>query len=638
MIIGTAGHIDHGKTSLIKALTGTDADRLPEEKLRGITVDLGFAYQHFDTAPSISFLDVPGHEKLIHNMLAGAIGMDFVVLVVAADDGVMPQTIEHLAVIDLIGIARGVIVITKIDRVSAARLIEVEAQIAALVSGTTLAHADILPVSSIIGTGIEVLAQTLAQAARAPQSRNAGGHFRLAVDRCFTLSGIGLVVTGTVYSGSVAIGDTLLHSPAGTEVRVRGVRAENREAQSAGVGQRCALNIVGRRIEKEHVARGDWMLTGEVHAPTARLDVQLRLLASEQRTLKHWTPVHVHIASAERTGRLVLLHNTPIAPGQTALAQLVLEAPLGGLTGDRFVIRDQSALRTMGGGVIFDPFPPQRGTRTPERLAILAAMDNQTPASALTALVSASANGIDLAHFKRARNLTSTEVDRLVAASSLYGASVHVVSSDASKTALAASSWDAIKADVIAYLTVYQQAHQDSPGATIHELLRLFKDARRRVLAREAVTALLETGALRRSGQLLHLPGHEIKLNDSDEALWLQIEEALQLAGLDQPRVTVLAATLDLEPSGLQPVLEKLGRVGRLRRVSKGYFMLPAVVDQLGAIAKASAQTHPQQLLTVGRLREETNISRHMVMPLLEYFDKIGHTRRIKDGRQIRGA
>ena len=269
------------------------------------------------------------------------------------------------------------------------------------------------------------------------------------------------------------------------------------------------------------------------------------------------------------------------------------------------MIRDQSALRTLGGGVV-DPFPPQRGTRTPERLAILAAMDNASPASALTALVSASANGIDLTHFKRARNLTSAEVDRLVAGSGLSGAGVNVISSGASKTVLAASNSDAIQADVVANLTAYQQAHQDSPGATIHELMRLFKDARRRILAREAVTALLETGALRRSGQLLHLPGHEIKLNDSDEALWLQIEEALQLAGLDQPRVTMLATTLELEPSVLQPVLEKLGRVGRLRRVSKAYFMLPQVVDQLAAIAKASAETHPQQLLTVGSLRDET--------------------------------
>ena len=633
MIIGTAGHIDHGKTSLIKALTGTDADRLPEEKARGITVDLGFAYQHFADRPSLSFLDVPGHEKLIHNMLAGAIGMDFVVLVVAADDGVMPQTIEHLAVIDLIGIKRGVIALTKIDRVSQVRMIEVEAQIAALVAGTTLEAAAIVRVSSVTGAGIDVLAAILAEAARESGGRATGGHFRLAVDRCFTMPGIGLVVTGTVYSGTVTAGDTLLHSPSGSEVRVRGIRAENREAAAASAGQRCALNLVARRLEKDNVNRGDWILAGAAHAPTARFDVRLKLLACEQRALKHWTPVHVHVAAAGRTGRIALLGNAAIEPGQTALAQIVLDVPLGGLHGDRFVIRDQSALRTMGGGAIVDPFPPQRGARTPERLAVLAAMDHDAPAAALAAQVAVSAHGVDLAHFRRARNLTGAEGDRLVASTG-----IRIVATGASQLGLAAASWEQLKGEVVAHLTNYQQAHQDSPGATSHELLRLFKDARRRILAREAVTALLESGDLRRSGQLLHLPGHEIKLSDSEQSLWIQIEEVLPQAGLDQPRVTTLAATLELEPAVLQPVLEKLGRVGRLRRVSKAYFMLPEVVDQLAEIAKRSSETHPQRLLTVGRLREETNMSRHMVMPLLEYFDKIGHTRRIKDGRQIRGS
>ena len=486
-------------------------------------------------------------------------------------------------------------------------------------------------VSSVSGEGIAALATFLADAARATQHRAQGGHFRLAVDRCFTLAGIGLVVTGTVYSGAVNVGDTLLHSPAGTEVRVRGIRAENREALTSSAGQRCALNIAGRRIDKEHINRGDWFLASAVHAPTARLDVHLKLLATEQRAIKHWTPVHVHVAAAERTGRIALLDNTPIEPGQAALAQIVLDVPLGALHGDRFVIRDQSALRTVGGGAIVDPFPPQRGARTPSRLRLLAAMDHDDTATALSAQLEASAIGVDLAQFARARNLTDTETAQLVAATG-----VEVVTSGASRIVLASSNWTQIKAEVIANLLAYQEAHQDSPGATIHELMRLFKEPRRRILAREAVAALIDATEIRRSGQVLSLPGHEVKLSDSDESLWLQIEEALQIAGLDQPRVTVLAATLELEPAILQPVLEKLGRVGRLRRVSKAYFMLPDVLDRLAIIAKNSADTHPQHLLTVGRLRDETNMSRHMVMPLLEYFDKIGVTRRIKDGRQIR--
>ena len=631
MIVGTAGHIDHGKTSLLKALTGTDADRLPEEKARGITVDLGFAYQHFGDRQSISFLDVPGHEKLIHNMLAGALGIDFVILVVAADDGVMPQTREHLAVIDLLGLRRGVVALTKTDRVTPARVLEAQAEIEELLAGTALEGAPVFPVSAVTSEGVAALGQHLADAARMTAQRKSHGHFRLAVDRCFTLSGIGLVVTGTVYSGEVSVGDTLLHSPTGTEVRVRGIRAENREAGRATAGQRCALNLTGRKIEKDQIKRGDWILQTEAHAPTSRLDVRLRLLASETKALKHWTPVHVHIAAAERTGRIGLLQDGVIAPGVSALAQIILDAPVGGVFGDRFVIRDQSALRTMGGGTIIDPFPPQRGARTPERLNLLSAMDEADPTAALTALLNASTNGTDLNHFCRARNLTVKETGPLYAA-----AGVVEVASGPAKFGLSADNWDKLQSEVLEHLAEYQRTHQDSPGATAHELMRLFKDPRRRIIAREAVARLVTTGALQRYGQLLHLPGHQIKLNDGEEALWLQIEEALSQAGFDQPRVTRLAEILELQVDALQPVLEKLGRVGRLRRISKAYFMLPDVVAKLADEAKTSADTHLEKLLTVGKFREATNVSRHMVMPLMEFFDKVGYTRRIKDGRQIR--
>ena len=631
MIVGTAGHIDHGKTSLLKALTGTDADRLPEEKARGITVDLGFAYQHFGDRQSISFLDVPGHEKLIHNMLAGALGIDFVILVVAADDGVMPQTREHLAVIDLLGLRRGVVALTKTDRVTPARVLEAQAEIQELLTATALEGAPVFPVSALTGEGINALGQHLADAAHATAQCKSNGHFRLAVDRCFTLSGIGLVVTGTVYSGEVKVGDTLLHSPAGTEVRVRGIRAENREAERAEAGQRCALNLTGRKIEKDHIKRGDWIMQSEVHAPTSRLDVRLKLLASETRPLKHWTPVHVHIAAAERTGRIGLLQDAPIAPGESARAQIILDAPVGAVFGDRFVIRDQSALRTMGGGTIIDPFPPQRGARTPERLNLLSAMDEADPTAALTALLNASSNGTDLNHFCRARNLTAKETGPLYAA-----AGVVEVASGPAKFGLSADNWNKLQSEVLEHLADYQRTHQDSPGATAHELMRLFKDPRRRIIAREAVARLVTTGALQRYGQLLHLPGHEVKLNDGEEALWLQIEEALSQAGYDQPRVTRLAEILELQVDALQPVLEKLGRVGRLRRISKAYFMLPDVVAKLADEAKTSADTHLEKLLTVGKFREATNVSRHMVMPLMEFFDKVGFTRRIKDGRQIR--
>ena len=631
MIVGTAGHIDHGKTSLIKALTGIDADRLPEEKARGITVDLGFAYQHFTDAPSISFLDVPGHEKLIHNMLAGAIGIDFVILVVAADDGVMPQTREHLAVIDLIGVSRGVIALTKIDRVDVSRVAEVETQIRVALAGTTLEAAPIMRCSTVTGAGIAGLSEHLAAQARATAVRKSAGHFRLAVDRCFTLAGIGLVVTGTVYSGTVNAGDALIHSPAGTEVRVRGVRAENREEKWASAGQRCALNLTGRKFEKEDVKRGNWILAPEVHAPSQRLDVRLRLLPQEARALKHWTPVHVHLAASDISGRVGLLEDKALEPGETALAQLILDTPTTAAFGDRFVIRDQSALRTMGGGHVIDPAPPQRGARTPERLRSLGLLDIENPKEALTGVLAENPNGIDIKSFRTARNLTGAEADALFADTATVQ-----VNSGAAHIGLSPEHWTALQNTVAGQLADYQRTHADSPGATIEELMRLIKEPRRRIVAREALKAQIEAGTVLRYGQLVHLPGHEVKLSDGEEGLWMQIEEALRTAGYDQPRVTELATRLELQPEVLLPLLSKLGQVGRLRRVSKAYFVLPEIVTRLAEEAKMSAETHPEQLLTVGRYRESTKVSRHMVMPLMEFFDKVGFTRRSKDGRQIR--
>ena len=631
MIIGLAGHIDHGKTSLLKALTGTDADRLPEEKARGITVDLGFAYQHFEDAPSISFLDVPGHEKLIHNMLAGAIGIDYVVLVVAADDGVMPQTREHLAVIDLIGISRGVIALTKIDRVPKGRAAEVEIELRNLTQGTALEDAPILRCSAISGEGIAALGRHLAAAARRTVARQRGGNFRLAVDRCFTLSGIGLVVTGTVYSGAVRTDDMLTHSSAGAQIRVRGIRAENREAASAAAGQRCALNLTGRKFEKDQVKRGDWILAPGAHAPTQRLDMRLRLLGQESRALKHWTPVHVHIGAADVTGRVGLLEDKALAPGETALAQLILDTPVGAAYGDRFVIRDQSALRTLGGGHIIDPSPPKRGARAPARLRLLGLMDQAEPHAALAALIAENESGLDLGGFARARNLTEAEAGDLWRQSGLVA-----VKSGETQRGISAARWDGLQGEIENQIGEHQRRHADSPGATIDEILRLTKDAGRRILARAALSTLIGSGRVLRYGQLVHLPGHEVKLSETDEARWVQIEDVMQAAGCNQPRVAELAAKLELQPEALLPLLSKLAQIGRLRRVSKAYFLLPETVTWLAGAAQLSAEAHPEHLLTIGHYREATKISRHLVMPLMEFFDKIGFTRRIKDGRQIR--
>ncbi len=328
MIIGTAGHIDHGKTALVGALTGVNTDRLKEEQARGISIDLGFAYLPAPDGSVLGFVDVPGHEKFIRNMLAGATGIDFVLLVVAADDGVMPQTLEHLAIVDMLGIRHGLVVLTKADLGDAARRAEVTNEIADTLSGTALAGADIVPVSTVTGEGIDALRAILFNTAAVYGARAASGRFRLAVDRSFTLAGAGTIVTGTVLSGAVAVGDRVTVSPTGLPARVRSIHAQNRPTERGQAGERCALNLVGEDISREAITRGAVVLDPELHAPSTRIDATLRVLAGERRPVSHWLPVRLHHAAAEVGARAALLEEAPIAPGAEGRVQLVLDAPL----------------------------------------------------------------------------------------------------------------------------------------------------------------------------------------------------------------------------------------------------------------------------------------------------------------------
>ena len=383
MIIGTAGHIDHGKTALVRALTGIDTDRLKEEKTRGITIDLGFAYLTAPGGEVLGFVDVPGHEKFVHNMLAGAGGIDFALLVVAADDGVMPQTREHLAIVDLLGIDRGLIAITKVDLVADDRRDAVRAEITRALEGTGLAGSKIVAMSAVSGEGIEALRGRLFAQAQATERTPAQGRFRLAIDRSFTLTGVGTVVTGTVLSGAIAVGDHVTVSPSGLSARVRSIHAQNREVERGQAGERCALNLAGEGIAKDLIHRGDVVLDPALHAPTDRIDARLRLLPSERKPIAQWTPVRLHHAAAEVGARVVLLGDVPIVPGEQGYVQLVLERPIAATAGDKFVLRDTSAQRTIGGGVLLDLRAPTRKRRTPERTAQLAAHAIREPERAL---------------------------------------------------------------------------------------------------------------------------------------------------------------------------------------------------------------------------------------------------------------
>ncbi|MDO4593205.1 MAG: selenocysteine-specific translation elongation factor, partial [Comamonadaceae bacterium] len=400
MIIGTAGHIDHGKTTLVRALTGVETDRLKEEKARGISIELGYAYVPLPNGDVMGIIDVPGHERFVHTMAAGAVGIDHALLVVAADDGVMPQTLEHLEILQLLGVKKGTVALTKVDRVLPERIEEVKLEIAAILAVTSLHDSPIFETAASQpgDPGVQRLREYLEVQAQLMPARAQDGLFRLAVDRVFTLPGQGTVVTGTVFNGQVRVGDVLRHSGTGKEVRVRSIHAQNQAAEQGVAGQRCALNLAG--VAKEEVIRGDWVADARVLHATTRIDIRLHLLA-EAAPMQQWTPVHVHIGTQRCTAHVALLQDGAIEPGTEVTAQLVLDESVFALPGDRLILRNAQASRTIAGGMVLDPYAPARKRRSAERQAYLQAMEALITSGSPAALVTQAGHGVSLSQLQR---------------------------------------------------------------------------------------------------------------------------------------------------------------------------------------------------------------------------------------------
>ena len=634
MIVATAGHIDHGKTALVKALTGIDADRLPEEKARGITLDLGFAYARRG-ALSLGFVDVPGHERLVRTMVAGATGVDCALLVVAADDGVMPQTREHAAILDLLGLSRGIVALTKADRAGPERIAAVTEAVRALLAGTGLAGAPILPCSALTGAGIPEVLARLEEAGdgAAPRGAESERGFRLAIDRCFTLPGVGLVVTGAVHAGTVRVGDRVLVSAKGIEARVRGIHAQGEVAAEGRAGERCALNLTGPRLSRDDIHRGEWVLAPALSGTATRLDARIRLLPGEARPLRHRAAVQVHCGAAGVTGRVLLAPEAPaIPPGGEAFARIALDAPLHALIGDRLVLRDAAAARTIGGGRVIDADGPRRGAWLPARRAVLAALVEPDDKAALDALLAAEPAGLDVGRFARLRNIPPPALDPLLA-----GCAARVVDTAAGRLAFPAARVADLEARLVALFEARHAAEPDNPGLSADEVAADLSAADR-PLARLVLDGLTRAGALARRGALHHRPGHEARLAPADAALYAEIRAVVEAAGRDQPRLHLLAERLGREPEAVRALLDKVGRIGWLRRVSKAYYLPPPLLADLARIAEAVAGEHPEGLLTVGRFREAAGIGRNMTMPVLEHFDAVGFTARIADGRRLRAG
>ncbi|ANC05424.1 translation elongation factor [Pseudomonas putida] len=628
MIVGTAGHIDHGKTALLQALTGQAGDQRQEERVRGMTIDLGYRYASLaEGEPLTGFIDVPGHERFIHNMLAGAHGIDLVLLVVAADDGVMPQTREHLAIIELLGIPQALVAISKCDRVEAPRLLEVQHEVEALLAPGPYAGARQFVLSSVTGEGVEVLRQALVEARTQVLRRGSQGGFRLAIDRAFAVSGAGVVVTGTALAGQVSAGDTLLLGKAGKAVRVRGLHAQNQAALVAEAGQRVALNISAERLAVEHVHRGDWLVPEWLHAPSSRIDIELALLPGETRTFEHFSAVHVHLGTQDVTARVALLEGEALTAGQRMFAQLLLNAPLQAVHGDRLVLRDQRAQRTLGGGRVLDPFAPSRQRRSESRLRQLQVLrDACDLEQALSALLAAAPAGLDPQRLER-------QFNRLRDSWRLPD-DVQVIATRQGPLLFDRQQWQALRHEVLEQLAQFHEQEPDQLGPDRDRLRRFCALPLERAAFVSLLDELLGEGAVASSGPWLHLPDHKVQLSDADTALWERLQPRLLEGAFDPPWVRTLAAAEQVEETQVRLLMRKLARLGVLHQVVRDLFYPQETIQRMAEMLLRQIQDTP--VVQVAAFRDMLGIGRKRSVQILEYFDRLGLTRRVAEQRHIR--
>lgn len=617
MIVGTAGHVDHGKTTLVRALTGVDTDRLPEEKRRGMTIELGFAYLDAPGGLRLGFVDVPGHERFVGTMLAGAAGIDFALLVVAADDGVMPQTREHLAALTLFGVQRGAVALTKCDRVDAAAIAARTREIRALLAGSPLAAAPVVPTSVPARAGIETLRALLLGTAT-PVLVDEAQAFRLAVDRAFVLDGLGWTAAGYVRAGTVQVGDDLVVLPEQTPVRVRSIHADGKAARSAARGQRAALALHG--IEAAPLRRGQWLVAPEAALVTERVDVLLRALPELPVALRRGCDVSAHAGAAAWQGRLVPLDGETLEPGRSARAQLVLHEPGAAWAGDRIVLRAGAAARIVGGATVLDPCAPKRYRRTPARRAVLDALAIAAPALRTAAVLDAATDGLDADAYAHAQAREVVPPPGTVVAGRYWlGAAAAVAASQA----------------ILAALQAFHAALPDHPGPDIARLRRIATPRLAVPLHRKLVDALRAQGCIAGHGPSLRLPQHAVALDQRDESLARRIAPRLDAAGRRGAWVRDLAAQLGEPESTLRAGLAAMRRASLAWQITTDLYASPQVVDELAALVRALAFAHGGAV-TTRAFRDASGVGRNRAVQILEFFDDNGLLRRARAQHHLR--
>ncbi|MGC8862563.1 MAG: selenocysteine-specific translation elongation factor [Armatimonadota bacterium] len=623
LILGTAGHVDHGKTTLIKAMTGIDTDRLKEERERGLTIDLGFAWLNLPSGALIGIVDVPGHERFLKNMLAGASGVDIALLVVAADEGVMPQTREHVEILELLETRNGVVALTKCDAVEPDWLDLVEQDVRDYLAHTFLRHAKIVRVSGTTGEGVAELIEEIDRLARQVQQRATDGPFRLPVDRVFTMTGFGTVVTGTLVSGTLRVGDPITILPEDIDSRVRQIQVHGTRRDTAYAGSRVAVNLAG--VEVEELARGSVIVPPGYLQPTRAVDASVTVLPDSPRPLTNQTRIRLHIGTAEAIGRAIVLGADDIRPGSKGMAQMRLEKPIVAARGDRFVLRFYSPMRVLGGGVVLDPTAPKhrRWDRSViERLE--RALDGNPEEIVLDALV-ASETGLVRNQVTQKTGLSDVEADRALKCLLDAGRAV-----EHQGRFVARSSYESLAARIRSALEAYHAANAARPGAPREEIRALFGPRMDQRGFQTILALMAERGEVAVSETILKLPGHVPSLSERQKELMSGIEAVYREAGANPPLLSQIGREYGAEG---REAVALLVEKGDLVRITPELLFHAQVLAQIESALRGYLQEHGQ--ITVWQFRDLIGSSRKYVVPLVEYFDSKRVTRRLGDQRVL---
>lgn len=629
-ILGTAGHIDHGKTSLVRALTGVNTDRLPEEQRRGMTIELGFASLSIGDC-QFGIVDVPGHERFVRTMVAGATGIDIALLVVAADDSVMPQTREHVEILNLLGLTRGVVAVTKCDLVDAAMLELVVDDVQRLLAPTPLKDAPICSVSSVTGAGLAELREAIVRVAADVVQRSTAGPFRMAIDRVFTVAGRGTVVTGSVLSGSAAEGDGLIIHPGGESCRVRGLQSHGEHAVLVARGQRAAINLSG--VTRESLARGMELATPGFLTPARMLDVKLTCLPSYGRPLKSASTVRLEIGTMELPARLVLLSARHLTPGASDYAQLRCGQALTAVYGQRFIVRDENAQQTIGGGVVLRPLAPRRRRSVEaeqESLLRLEAGDAPTRVEEVLRQVRFAAPS-ELTIVARS-GVVPGEVGDILELLRQSGRWVPIGSSGTYAVPAAVAE---LGERLTNWLARFHRAHPELPGRSLDAVSGWLERMTNRALAKPLVEQLEKGGAFKRLGSFACAPAFAPVLSSADEKFLSVMIEEIRSGGFQPPALAELSFAGRVDRKRLERLATLAAALGEIVPVDGSIFLQAEVERQLRE--KVALLIKERGQVTVADVREALGSSRKFVVPFLEYLDRVGVTRREGDVR-VRGS